>query len=131
MDRSPWKVLLVDDEQQFVSTLAERLELRGIAARVAYNGDQALEAVEIDAPNIIVLDVIMPGMKGLEVLRHVKAKHPEVQVILLTGQGATRDGIEGMRLGAFDYMIKPLDIEALVEKMEEAYNVALQARSME
>ncbi|EGJ50789.1 response regulator [Desulfocurvibacter africanus] len=131
MDRSPWKVLLVDDEQQFVSTLAERLELRGIAARVAYNGDQALEAVEIDAPNIIVLDVIMPGMKGLEVLRHVKAKHPEVQVILLTGQGATRDGIEGMRLGAFDYMIKPLDIEALVEKMEEAYNVALQARNME
>ncbi|WP_027368912.1 response regulator [Desulfocurvibacter africanus] len=131
MDRSPWKVLLVDDEQQFVSTLAERLELRGIAARVAYNGDQALEAVEIDTPNIIVLDVIMPGMKGLEVLRHVKAKHPEVQVILLTGQGATRDGIEGMRLGAFDYMIKPLDIEALVEKMEEAYNVALQARNME
>lgn len=131
MYRSPWKVLLVDDEQQFVSTLAERLELRGIATRVAYNGDQALEAVEIDAPNIIVLDVIMPGMKGLEVLRHVKAKHPEVQVILLTGQGATRDGIEGMRLGAFDYMIKPLDIEALVEKMEEAYNVALQARNME
>ena len=131
MDRSPWKVLLVDDEQQFVSTLAERLELRGIAARVAYNGDQALEAVEIDAPDVMVLDVIMPGMKGLEVLRHVKAKRPEVQVILLTGQGATRDGIEGMRLGAFDYMIKPLDIEALVEKMEEAYNVALQARNPE
>lgn len=130
MTKFPWKILLVDDEQQFVSTLAERLELRGIEARVAYDGDQALEAVESEIPNVVVLDVIMPGMKGLEVLRRIKTKYPAVQVILLTGQGATRDGIEGMRLGAFDYMIKPLDIDVLVEKMAEAYNLALQARGM-
>lgn len=131
MTRFPWKILLVDDEQQFVSTLAERLELRGIEARVAHDGDQALEAVESEIPNVVVLDVIMPGMKGLEVLRRIKTRHPAVQVILLTGQGATRDGIEGMRLGAFDYMMKPLDIDVLVEKMAEAYNLALQVRGME
>jgi len=120
MDKSSWRVLLVDDEKAFITTLAERLDLRGIAARVAYDGLQALEELERTIPDVMVLDVIMPGMKGLEVLRRVKDKHPTVQVILLTGQGSTRDGIEGMRLGAFDYMIKPLDIDVLIEKLEEA-----------
>lgn len=120
MDKSSWKLLLVDDERAFITTLAERLELRGIPARVAHDGPQALEEIDKDVPDVVVLDVIMPGMKGLEVLRRVKAGRPAVQVILLTGQGSTRDGIEGMRLGAFDYMIKPLDIDVLIEKIGEA-----------
>lgn len=128
MDKSSWRVLLVDDERAFITTLAERLELRGIAARVAHDGPQALEEIEKAVPEVMVLDVIMPGMKGLEVLRRVKDKHPAVQIILLTGQGSTRDGIEGMRLGAFDYMIKPLDIDVLIEKLGEAVRAGRRLR---
>lgn len=123
-DMKYWRILLVDDEQEFVTTLAERLDLRGIRARVAFDGEAALRAVEEEVPDLVALDVLMPGIKGLEVLQRIKAAHPEVQVILLTGQGTTRDGIDGMRLGAFDYMMKPLDIEDLVGKMAEAIAAA-------
>ena len=120
MDTNEWNILLVDDEVEFVTTLAERLDLRDIAARVAHDGESALKAVAEDEPHVMVLDVMMPGMKGIEVLQRVREQHPAVQVVLLTGQGKTPDGIEGMRHGAFAYLMKPLDIEELIRTLSEA-----------
>jgi len=114
------KVLLVDDEEEFVSALAERLDIRGIDTRVATDGEQALELIEAQSFDVIVLDVIMPGISGLEVLQRVKAQNIPSAVILLTGHGSTREGVEGMRMGAFDYLMKPLDIDELITKMKEA-----------
>ena len=114
------KVLLVDDEQEFVTTLAERLELRGMNVEIATDGEMALGAIEADPPQVVVLDVMMPGLSGMEVLERIKAVNPNIQVILLTGHGATKDGIKGMQLGAFDYLIKPVDIDELIEKLNEA-----------
>ncbi|MDP2848207.1 MAG: response regulator [Humidesulfovibrio sp.] len=130
MNTKDWKILLVDDEHEFITTLAERLELRGINARVVFDGESALLAVAQDEPHVMVLDVLMPGIKGLEVLERVKRSNPQVQVLLLTGHGSTRDGIEGMRLGAFDYMMKPLNIDTLIEKMESAIDYAGKAASL-
>lgn len=127
MSTKDWKILLVDDEHEFITTLAERLELRGISARVVFDGESALEAVAAEEPHVMVLDVLMPGIKGLEVLERIKRTNPRVQVLLLTGHGSTRDGIEGMRLGAFDYMMKPLNIDTLIEKMESAIDYAQKA----
>jgi DNA-binding response OmpR family regulator len=115
-----WKVLLVDDEPDFATTLAERLRLRGITATVAGDGEEALRQVSENPPQLVVLDMMMPGLGGLGVLRHLKRDHPHLPVILLTGRGSTKDGIEGMRLGALDYLMKPLKIEELIEKMEQA-----------
>jgi DNA-binding response OmpR family regulator len=125
MSTKSWKILLVDDEHEFITTLAERLELRGINARVVFDGESALEAVAAEEPHVMVLDVLMPGIKGLEVLERIKRTNPGV--LLLTGHGSTRDGIEGMRLGAFDYMMKPLNIDTLIEKMESAIDYAQKA----
>lgn len=124
MDTKAWNILLVDDEVEFISTLAERLELRGIQSRVVHDGESALRAVAENAPQVMVLDVMMPGLKGLDVLQRVKEEHPGVQVILLTGQGKTRDGIDGMRFGAFAYLMKPLDLEELIRTLGEAVNAA-------
>ncbi|MGD9384168.1 MAG: response regulator [Desulfobacterales bacterium] len=115
-----FKILLVDDEEEFVTTLAERLELRGLQARAALNGEAALRMIETDTPEIVILDVLMPGLGGLEVLRRIKAQHPQIPVILLTGRGSENEGIKGMELGAFDYLMKPLNIEELIKKMQEA-----------
>ena len=122
MNMDAWNILLVDDEVEFISTLAERLELRGVNVRVTYDGESALKAVAENEPQVMVLDVMMPGMKGLDVLQRVKEEHPRVRVILLTGQGKTRDGIEGMRYGAFAYLMKPLDLEELIHTLREAIN---------
>ena len=110
-----WRVLLVDDEEEFRSTLAERLRRRGITVNEAGSGEEAFRIIEVFAPQVIVLDVLMPGIGGLEVLKRVKAGHPNIQVILLTGLGTTQEGRE---LGAFDYLIKPIHIEKLIEKIE-------------
>ncbi len=115
-----WKVLLVDDEKEFVSTLAERLRLRGILAEEAVSGEEALRLIADAAPQVVVLDVMMPGMSGLEVLQRVKSTYPEIEVILLTGIGSTKEGAEGMRLGAFDFLMKPLQIEELIKKISAA-----------
>lgn len=120
MEKKDWNVLLVDDEREFVTTLSERLALRGINSRVVFDGESALREVAENPPHLVILDVMLPGMKGLEVLRGIRAGFPNVKVILLTGHGTTKNGIEGMKLGAFDYMIKPLDIDVLIEKMTEA-----------
>lgn len=114
------KILLVDDEEEFVTTLAERLELRGLQARVALNGEAALQMIETDTPQIVILDVMMPGIGGFEVLRRIKSQHPQLPVILLTGRGSEKEGVKGMELGAFDCLMKPLNIEELINKMQEA-----------
>lgn len=119
-----WKVLLVDDEKEFVSTLAERLRLRGIQADETGSGEEALRLIAQAAPQVVVLDVMMPGMGGLEVLQRVKSTYPNIEVILLTGIGSTKEGMEGMRLGAFDYLMKPLQIEELIEKIKAAIEKA-------
>lgn len=113
-------ILLVDDEAGFVKTLAERLELRGFATRVATDGETALDRIADHPPDIVLLDVMMPKMGGLAVLRRIKIDRPEMPVILLTGRGSTADGIDGMRLGALDYLMKPLDINELIRKIDES-----------
>ena len=115
-----YRVLLVDDEEEFVSALSERLELRGIEVDSALNGEDALAIMVEKTFEVVILDVMMPGLGGLEVLKQIKSAYPNTQVILLTGHGATKEGIEGMRLGAFDYLIKPVDLEEMLEKMKEA-----------
>ena len=116
----PIKILLVDDEHEFVTTLAERLELRNMKVSIAMDGETALGLTENDPPQVVVLDVMMPGLNGLEVLEKIKAMDSGIQVILLTGHGATKEGIRGMQLGAFDYLIKPIDIDELIKKLNEA-----------
>ncbi len=115
-------VLLVDDEREFVSTLAERLQMRGFDLEVAFSGEQALELLENRIPEVMVLDLRMPGIDGLEVLRLVKRKYPRIQVIILTGHGSERDEEAARRLGAFDHLQKPVDINDLVLVMEQAFD---------
>jgi DNA-binding NtrC family response regulator len=117
MDRM--RVLLVDDEVEFVSALAERLILRGFEADTATSGEEALQKIAASPPQIVLLDMLMPGMSGLETLQHIKRDHPEVKVILLTGKGSW-EGIQGEREGAYDCLMKPIQIEELMHIMAGA-----------
>ena len=112
-----WKVLLVDDEKEFVVTLAERLGMRGIHTETVFEGEGALKKLETYEPDVMVLDLMMPGMSGMTVLEKVKKLYPKIEVILLTGIGSTSEGRTGMRLGAFDYLMKPLQIDELIQKI--------------
>jgi DNA-binding NtrC family response regulator len=114
------KVLLVDDEEDYVRTMAERMGMRDLGSDVALTGERALEMIEEDVPDVMVLDVRMPGMGGLEVLARVKERHPEVEVIILTGFGTDEDEREARRLGAFEYLRKPVDIAELVPIIRRA-----------
>jgi len=116
----PSRVLLVDDEQQFVQTLSERLQLRNMGTAVAYDGESALKLIDRDEPEVMVLDLMMPGIDGIEVLKKVKQTRPEVEVIILTGHGSDDDRDTCMKLGAFAYLHKPVDIEVLSQKLKEA-----------
>ena len=117
MSKEEIKILLVDDEKQFVDTLAERLAMRGFSARVAYDGPQALKAVE-EPTDVIVLDLRMPGMDGFEVLRSVKKSNPQVQVIILTGHGGDAEEQTAYRMGAYNFLKKPMDIDELLTSPE-------------
>jgi DNA-binding response OmpR family regulator len=114
-------VLLVDDEEELVRALAERLEIRQLECEVALNGEEALRMVEDNPPHVILLDLRMPGMDGMEVLRRVKKSHPEIQVVVLTGHGSESDEQIVRRLGAIDYLQKPVDIRELVKALDHAY----------
>ena len=116
-----FKVLMVDDEEDFVNTLSERMKMRDLDSDVALDGEQALQRVEDDIPDVMVLDLKMPGIDGLEVLRRVKKAYPQIPVIILTGHGSEKDEAEARRLGAFEYLQKPVDIEKLVRVMRKAY----------
>jgi DNA-binding NtrC family response regulator len=114
------KVLFVDDEEDFVRTMAERMEMRELGGEVAFSGQQALEMLENDVPDVMVLDLRMPGIDGMEVLRRVKKSLPQIEVIIMTGHGSDKDEEEARRLGAFDYLRKPVDIEHLMETVRNA-----------
>lgn len=114
------KVLLVDDEVELVQALAERLELRGFAVRHALSGEEALGVIASDPPDLMVLDLRMPGMDGMEVLRTVKRDHPGIHVIMLTGHGSEKDMETAHMLGAFEYLQKPVDIAVLVAVLKRA-----------
>ena len=116
------RVLLVDDEEQFVETLAQRLEARDFAVATAFNGDQALEYVRSKDVDVVVLDVLMPGLSGIDTLREMKRIRPLTEVIMLTGHATVQTAIDGMKLGAFDFLMKPTETEELVEKINRAFS---------
>jgi DNA-binding NtrC family response regulator len=113
-------VMLVDDEVPFVDTMTKRLGKRDLEIVTAYSGPEALEKLKGRKVDVVILDVKMPGMDGIETLREIKKAHPLVEVIMLTGHATVETGIEGMKLGAFDYLMKPCDIEQLMTKVREA-----------
>ena len=115
------RVLVVDNEVDFASTLAERLRLRKIEAESVFAGGDVLPGVARLRPDVIILDLDMPDMSGLDVLSQVKVIDPSIEVILLTGHGSFEAGITGMELGAFDYIVKPVDLSQLMAKITEAY----------
>jgi DNA-binding NtrC family response regulator len=114
------KVLLVDDEEDFLSTLAERLETRGLKVNTVTNGEQAVARAEKEGFDLIVLDLAMPGMDGLETLKRIKEKQPDAEIIILSGQGSIKTSIEAMKLGAEDFMEKPVNISELLDKISNA-----------
>jgi two-component system NtrC family sensor kinase len=115
------EVLLVDDEPDFRQTLAKRIEKRGITAKQAGSGEECLSILSELPLKVIVLDVKMPGMDGIQALRHIKERHPKTEVILLTGYATTTDGVEGIKSGAFDYLSKPVELEHLLSKIRQAH----------
>lgn len=117
---TPSKVLLVDDEREFVQTLSERLFMREMGAAVVYDGESALDMVRDDEPEVMILDLKMPGIDGIEVLQNVKKIHPKIEVIILTGHGSEADREVCMKLGAFAYLQKPVDINLLSETLKKA-----------
>ena len=121
------KVLFVDDEEDFVKTMAERMEMRELGGEVAFSGQQALQMLEDDVPDVMVLDLRMPGIDGMEVLRRVKKTFPQIEVIIMTGHGSDKDEEEARRLGAFEYLRKPVDIDDLMETVRNAGQARLRA----
>ncbi len=128
--KMPSKVLLVDDEREFVQTLSERLIMRDMGSAVVYDGEAALNIVQDDEPEVIVIDLKMPNIDGFEVLEKVKATHPEIEVIVLTGHGSEDDRLTCMELGAFAYMQKPVDIEELSFVLKEAQDKIRQDKKL-
>jgi signal transduction histidine kinase len=114
-------VLLVDDEDDFRQTLAKRLARRGMAVDQAADGDQCLALLAAKPIDVVVLDVKMPGMSGIDVLRRINAARRRTEVILLTGHATTADGVEGIKSGAFDYLTKPIELEQLANKIQQAF----------
>lgn len=125
----PQKILLVDDEIEFVDTLSERLENREFKTAVAYSGEEAIESLAKDLPDVIILDLRMPGIDGIEVLRRVKREHPETEVIILTGHGSEKEKQVAYELGAFAYLEKPVDIDVLSDTIRRAYESIFRRKS--
>jgi DNA-binding NtrC family response regulator len=113
--------LLVDDEEDFTDTLVSRLKKRQIAVEGVYGGRQALAHLETHPVDVVVLDVRMPDMDGIETLKEIKARYPLIEVLMLTGHANMEVAIEGMQLGAFDYLMKPIEIDQLLYKIQDAY----------
>ena len=114
-------VLLVDDEVDFVEAFSERLEMRNLDIAKAFNGKEALEVLEKNHTiEVVILDVKMPGMDGIETLTEIKKKYPLVEVMMLSGHADVESAIEGMKLGAFDYLMKPCEMDQMIAKVTEA-----------
>ena len=118
---APLKILLVDDEKEFVETLCERLHLRDMEPSVAYNGESALDIVNNDPPEVMIIDLKMPGIDGMQVLKEVKQIRSAIEVIVLTGHGSEHDRKICIDLGAFAYMQKPVDMNLLSETLGKAH----------
>jgi len=119
------RLLLIDDEDEFRKTIANRLARRGFSPAQAGTGEEGLALLDRETVDVVVLDVKMPGMNGIEVLEVIKKKHPKTEIILLTGHATTQDGVEGIKLGAFDYLMKPVELEHLIGKIRQAYEKIL------
>lgn len=117
------KLLLVDDEKDFTDTLAQRLKTRGFDVISVYNGQSAVDSVEQNTVDVVVLDVHMPGLSGTETLQRIKEIAPLVQVVMLTGNVTVEKAIAGMKLGAYDFLMKPAELEKLIDKINEAYEI--------
>ena len=115
------KLLRVDDESDFRDTLLKRMQRRKVDVHGVESGDQALSWLDTHATDVVILDVRMPGMDGIETLREIKKRHPLVEVIMLTGHASMEVAIEGMQMGAFDYLMKPMDMDELLYKAEDAF----------
>lgn len=124
----PSKLLLVDDERQFAQTLSERLRLREIGSVIAYDGESALDMIKEEEPDVMILDLKMPGIDGIEVLKRVKQTNPLIEVIILTGHGSEADRELCMKLGAFAYLEKPVDVNVLSETIKKANEKIMQSR---
>ena len=118
---TPCRVLLVDDEVDFVRTVAKRLKRHELSVEAAHNGEDALRHLADNPTDVVVLDMKMPGMDGIEVLRRIKERETLVEVIMLTGHASVGAAIEGMELGAFDYLMKPVEFDELLYKIQDAH----------
>ncbi len=116
-----FRVLVVDDEDDFRETLVKRMEKRNLEVSGAESAQKALDILDQRDFDVVVLDVKMPGMDGIEALRELKKKNPLTEVILLTGHASVESGIEGMKLGAFDYLMKPVNMDELLSRVRQAY----------
>jgi DNA-binding NtrC family response regulator len=114
-------MMLVDDEERFLSTTSKLLSKKGIEPLTAISGQEALDKLEKEYVDVVILDVKMPGMDGVTALKHIKARYPLVEVIMLTGHGTIDSAVEGMKTGAYDYLTKPCDLDELMAKAEEAF----------
>ncbi|MGM0426656.1 MAG: sigma-54-dependent transcriptional regulator [Thermodesulfobacteriota bacterium] len=115
------KMMLVDDEERFLSTTEKLLSRKGYDVLTATSGAEALEKLRTHDVHVVILDVMMPGMDGIETLKAVKKAHPLVEVIMLTGHATVDSAVEGLEAGATDYLMKPADVEDLLQKAEEAF----------
>ena len=115
------KVLIADDEEEFGSTLVTRLQLRSFDTTMVTSGGAALKAIAQEQPDVLLLDLKMPDIDGLEVLASLKQSYPNVEVIILTGHGSFEAGQEGMKLGAYDYVMKPVDLDQLIDRIKAAF----------
>ena len=115
------RVLLVDDEKEFVDVLAERLETRDFEVQKALNGNEALSSLKDKDADVVILDVCMPGKDGISTLNEIKLMKPLTEVIMLTGQATVPSAVEGLKCGAYDYLMKPTETKDLVEKIVKAY----------
>lgn len=113
-------VLIIDDEERFLQTTQKLLEKQGYTVYTATNGLSGITRLKVKRIDVVILDVKMPGMDGVEVLRKIKADFPLVEVVMLTGHSTVESAIEGLKLGAFDYLTKPCDIPVLIQKIEAA-----------
>ena len=120
MIKLPIRVLLVDDEKDFVEIFSLRLEGQGEKVSTAHSGKEALKVLENKIIDVVILDIRMPGMDGIDTLKEIKKLYPIVEVIMLTGHGSTESAVKGMKLGAFDYLLKPAHFGELTAKMEAA-----------
>jgi DNA-binding NtrC family response regulator len=119
-DKTGPRVLLVDDEEKFLDVLSQRLGTRGIDAETSTSGEEALVKIKNRNFDAIVLDVMMPGMGGIETLKRIRKEYPELQIIMLTGRGSVDKAVEAMKEGAIDFLEKPADINKLMDKISEA-----------